>query len=193
MVKGVFVVACATLLVGITAWLVYNRTHTDRSAIVASLGIETETPTPSVGDIAMQDVKKIVQPSDASAASGGVGQTRTLEGGLKVKDTMIGTGAEATKGMAVAVHYTGTLESGTKFDSSLDRGKPFEFILGGGMVIKGWDIGIEGMKVGGKRSLIIPPALGYGAAGAGGVIPPNATLLFDVELLAVQSVENSQK
>ncbi len=107
-------------------------------------------------------------------------------------DTKIGTGEEATPGQRVTVHYTGWLfdpnapdNKGKKFDSSLDRGQPFEFMLGVGQVIGGWDQGFAGMKVGGQRTLIIPPELGYGAHGAGGVIPPHATLLFEVELLGV--------
>ena len=110
--------------------------------------------------------------------------------GLKYTDTLVGTGAIATPGHSVSVHYTGWLyengAKGKKFDSSLDRGQPFSFKLGAGQVIKGWDEGVAGMKVGGKRKLTIPPDLGYGARGAGGVIPPNATLMFDVELLAVK-------
>ena len=105
--------------------------------------------------------------------------------GLKVMDYRVGTGPEAVLGRTVGVHYTGWLENGTKFDSSVDRGQPFEFALGAGNVIKGWDEGVQGMKVGGARKLIIPAALGYGARGAGGVIPPNATLIFEVELLGV--------
>lgn len=105
---------------------------------------------------------------------------------LKIEDLKKGDGAEATKGKTVVVHYTGWLTDGTKFDSSLDRQQPFEFILGGGQVIAGWDEGVEGMKVGGKRRLIIPPDKGYGDSGAGGVIPPGATLVFDVELLEVK-------
>ena len=112
-----------------------------------------------------------------------------LPSGLKYTDTTVGTGAEATKGHKVSVHYTGWLYNngakGAKFDSSLDRGQPFGFALGAGQVIRGWDEGVAGMKIGGKRTLIIPPELGYGASGAGGVIPPNATLMFDVELLKV--------
>jgi FKBP-type peptidyl-prolyl cis-trans isomerase FkpA len=107
--------------------------------------------------------------------------------GLQYEDTVTGAGAEAKSGQYVQVHYTGWLyndgQQGAKFDSSLDRNDPFEFSLGAGMVIRGWDEGVAGMKVGGKRTLIIPPELGYGARGAGGVIPPNATLKFDVELL----------
>ena len=113
-----------------------------------------------------------------------------LPSGLKYTDNTVGAGATATAGKKVTVHYTGWLYNngakGNKFDSSLDRGDPFSFGLGTQQVIKGWDEGVAGMKVGGKRTLIIPPQLGYGARGAGGVIPPNATLMFDVELLAVK-------
>jgi FKBP-type peptidyl-prolyl cis-trans isomerase FkpA len=109
--------------------------------------------------------------------------------GLQYEDTMVGTGATATKGQSVTVHYTGWLYNnetqGAKFDSSKDRNDPFVFALGAGMVIRGWDEGVAGMKIGGARTLIIPAALGYGARGAGGVIPPNATLRFDVELLGL--------
>jgi len=112
---------------------------------------------------------------------------------LKKIDVKQGTGAEAVSGKPVVVHYTGWLydaskpdQKGAKFDSSRDRGQPFSFPLGGGRVIKGWDEGVAGMKVGGQRTLIIPPAMGYGERGAGGVIPPNATLIFDVELIDVK-------
>ncbi len=106
--------------------------------------------------------------------------------GLKFTDDQVGTGAEALAGKTVSVHYTGWLTDGTKFDSSKDRGQPFSFPLGAGRVIKGWDEGVAGMKVGGKRTLTIPPELGYGARGAPGAIPPNATLKFEVELLDVK-------
>lgn len=106
--------------------------------------------------------------------------------GLEYEDTQEGTGEEAKKGQMVDVHYTGTLTNGKKFDSSVDRGQPFSFKLGAGQVIKGWDEGVAGMKVGGKRKLTIPPELAYGDRGAGGVIPPKATLIFEVELLKVK-------
>jgi FKBP-type peptidyl-prolyl cis-trans isomerase FkpA len=114
----------------------------------------------------------------------------TTASGLKYEDVKVGTGAEAKAGQNVSVHYTGWLwvdgKRGNKFDSSKDRGEPFKFPLGGGRVIKGWDEGVQGMKIGGTRILTIPPALGYGERGAGGAIPPNATLQFEVELLGLQ-------
>lgn len=118
------------------------------------------------------------------------GTTVTTPSGLKIIDTQAGTGAAPKTGQICVMHYTGWLyengAKGKKFDSSVDRGEPFEFPIGAGHVIAGWDEGVATMKVGGKRTLIIPPQLGYGARGAGGVIPPNATLVFDVELLAVK-------
>jgi peptidylprolyl isomerase len=118
------------------------------------------------------------------------GKTMTTASGLQITDSVTGTGASPQRGQICIMHYTGWLYTngikGKKFDSSVDRGQPFEFPIGTGRVIKGWDEGVATMKVGGKRTLIIPPALGYGANGAGGVIPPNATLMFDVELLGVK-------
>ncbi|MBL3527431.1 MAG: FKBP-type peptidyl-prolyl cis-trans isomerase [gamma proteobacterium endosymbiont of Lamellibrachia anaximandri] len=110
---------------------------------------------------------------------------KITDSGLKYDDLVEGDGEVAAAGQTVSVHYTGWLTDGSKFDSSVDRNEPFSFSLGRGMVIRGWDEGVAGMKVGGKRKLTIPSQLGYGAAGAGGVIPPNATLVFDVELLSV--------
>ena len=119
---------------------------------------------------------------------GGAGADKPAEGllgNLEITDATVGTGAEAVAGKKVRVHYEGTLVNGQKFDSSYDRNQPFEFVLGQGMVIRGWDEGVAGMKEGGVRNLVIPPHMGYGARGAGGVIPPNATLKFKVELIKV--------
>lgn len=123
----------------------------------------------------------------AASASAAVTTTKS---GLKYEDTKAGAGTEAVAGKSVSVHYTGWLnekgQKGKKFDSSVDRGQPFHFALGAHQVIAGWDEGVAGMKIGGKRTLFIPSALGYGSRGAGGAIPPNADLIFDVELLGVQ-------
>jgi FKBP-type peptidyl-prolyl cis-trans isomerase len=133
-----------------------------------------------------QPTRSVVSPPTSSKMDANVTE-------LKKVDVKQGTGAEAPSGRAVLVHYTGWLHDpaapdgkGAKFDSSRDRGVPFGFVLGAGRVIKGWDEGVVGMKVGGQRTLVIPPALGYGERGAGGVIPPNATLIFDVELIEVK-------
>jgi len=132
----------------------------------------------------------IVAPAPINRSQAAANEVIEMPNGLKYTDTKVGDGAEATAGKKVSVHYTGWLYNngtkGAKFDSSLDRGQPFQFTLGAHQVIAGWDEGVAGMKVGGKRTLIIPPELGYGARGAGGVIPPNSTLMFDVELLGVQ-------
>jgi FKBP-type peptidyl-prolyl cis-trans isomerase len=126
------------------------------------------------------------QPSaQAAAPTSSPGKTGEVTQ-LKIEELVVGKGAEAKSGNTVSVNYTGWLTDGTKFDSSLTSGKPFEFRLGQGQVIRGWDEGVAGMRVGGKRKLTIPPALGYGAQGAGGVIPPDATLVFEVELMAVK-------
>lgn len=128
------------------------------------------------------------EPTPAAAQT--AGNTITTPTGLKIADTKVGTGATPRTGQTCVMHYTGWLyengAKGKKFDSSVDRGQPFEFPIGAQRVIAGWDEGVATMKVGGKRTLIIPPQLGYGARGAGGVIPPNATLIFDVELLGVK-------
>lgn len=115
----------------------------------------------------------------------GAGAEVTTRSGLKYTDLVVGTGPSPRVGQTAVVHYTGTLTDGTKFDSSRDKGQPYPFVLGTGRVIKGWDEGVATMKVGGRRKLVVPPALGYGASG-NGTIPPNATLLFDVELLDVK-------
>lgn len=123
-------------------------------------------------------------PLQSPTSSATITQTNMDE--LKIEDIVVGTGDEAVSGKKVTVNYLGTLTDGTKFDSSYDRSVPFSFNLGAGEVIKGWDQGIAGMRVGGKRKLTIPPDLGYGATGAGEVIPPNTTLIFEVELLGIE-------
>jgi peptidylprolyl isomerase len=138
--------------------------------------------------IALAGVCAAGAPTTAAAQT--AGKTMTTPSGLQITDTQVGTGATPKPGQTCVMHYTGWLyeggAKGKKFDSSLDRGQPFEFPIGRQRVIAGWDEGVATMKVGGKRTLIIPPALGYGARGAGGAIPPNATLIFEVELLDVK-------
>lgn len=133
---------------------------------------------PLAGTVLAAEVKPLDKPPGA--------KDMTTESGLKYVDVVVGDGREAATGDTATVHYTGWLVDGKKFDSSHDRNEPFSFRVGSGQVIKGWDEGVTGMKVGGKRKLTIPPQLGYGTRGAGGVIPPNATLVFDVELLGLR-------
>jgi FKBP-type peptidyl-prolyl cis-trans isomerase len=136
-----------------------------------------------VADVVIAETAKLTaQTSETKSMS----EVVTTPSGLKYEVIAAGDGASPQKGQTVVVHYTGTLEDGTKFDSSRDRNQPFKFRLGAGQVIKGWDEGLALMKVGDRRNLILPPELGYGARGAGGVIPPNATLNFDVELLGIE-------
>ncbi len=159
-----------------------------RSAIalilIASLGTlaacaKEDTPAPTTGTSSSEPAT----PAEESAAPT-IDPATVTE--LQIEDLTVGTGAEAKPGTMVTVDYTGWLSDGTQFDSSVGSGQPFQFALGQGEVIPGWDQGVAGMKVGGKRRLVIPPALGYGDQGAGGVIPPGAVLIFDVELLGVQ-------
>ena len=145
----------------------------------------SRTPIPTKASVKVkpaQTKKPVVKVKPAQT----VKSSTTIIDGMRVIDVRKGTGAAAVAGKTVIVDYRGTLLNGTQFDASYDRGEPFSFVLGSGQVIQGWDKGVAGMKVGGKRRLIIPPALGYGAQGAGGTIPPNATLIFEVELKDVQ-------
>ena len=144
---------------------------------------------PAVAAVTLVILTTVAAPqSEASGdkKGGGDGKEVTTKSGLKYVDQKVGDGAEAKEGSKVKVHYTGTLENGKKFDSSLDRGEPFELTIGKSRVIKGWTEGLQGMKVGGKRKLIIPPDLGYGADGSPPVIPPNSTLIFEIEMLDVK-------
>lgn len=150
-------------------------------------------PAPATPDPAAPNPQTPPAPVDSAPTTpaptpekGTTPKVTTTPSGLQYEDVVVGTGPSPTKGQTVSVHYTGTLTDGTKFDSSRDRGQPFQFTIGVGQVIKGWDEGVMSMKVGGRRTLTIPASLGYGARGAGGVIPPNATLVFDVELLGVK-------
>lgn len=156
------------VVVGVITFAIIYALNNYKTPIVQTSTIQTSVANSS----------EVVQNSDM--------QNEETPGQMKIEDTVVGTGAEAVSGKSVTVHYTGMLTDGTKFDSSVDRGEPFIFNLGAGEVIQGWDQGVVGMKVGGKRMMLIPPELGYGQAGAGDVIPPNATLIFEVELLDVK-------
>jgi FKBP-type peptidyl-prolyl cis-trans isomerase len=183
---GVMVVCCVVLVI---AQITGSRPNT--------IAGEVTTPQPQT-TLKVSQKESVVKPNPLSADASVLKQPATTAGnkmtdntittpsGLKYIELKEGDGTTPKTGQTVEVHYTGTLENGTKFDSSRDRNTPFKFKLGVGQVIKGWDEGVGTMKVGGNRKLIIPPDLGYGARGAGGVIPPNATLIFDVELLGIQ-------
>ena len=176
MIKNTFIYVILLIFIGVAVWFFVQKSENSENSEAGKLiGQATTTPTP------------MLQDNNISSPVAEVKWTK-LDNDLQYQDVVVGSGREAKPGDMVAAHYSGTLVDGTKFDSSYDRGEPFAFILGGGMVIKGWDMGIEGMKVGGKRKLIIPPQLGYGAQ-ARGPIPANATLLFDVELMAVQGAK----
>jgi FKBP-type peptidyl-prolyl cis-trans isomerase len=153
----IIALATATVLIIVGFFIFYDKNKTDTNA----------TKQDEIADLKLNNQKMDKQ-------------------GVQIEILKEGTGTAAKNGDKVSVHYTGTLENGTKFDSSVDRGTPFEFSLGAGQVIPGWDIGVEGMKIGEKRKLTIPSELAYGSRGAGGVIPPNATLIFEVELLGIK-------
>jgi peptidylprolyl isomerase len=156
--------------------------RSESKAAASNFELDPENPNPTLFAMAPE-----TNQADGSALGGPMDapDTRLLPSGLKITEIEVGTGDEATAGQTVVVNYRGSLENGTEFDSSYGRG-PFSFPLGAGRAIKGWEEGVAGMKVGGKRNLVIPPDLAYGKRGAGGVIPPNATLLFEVELLDVK-------
>ena len=156
-------------------------------AIAAPLELDPDDPNPALFTMAPDSPASETDLADGAAARGGplaASPERTTESGLRITDLVLGEGPEAVPGQTVVVNYRGTLTNGREFDSSYGRG-PFRFPLGAGRVIRGWDEGVAGMKVGGKRKLVIPSDLGYGSRGAGGVIPPDATLIFEVELLEV--------
>ncbi len=161
---------------------------TDKSSAVADELTKTQAvavaPNPSA-NLTVDNTQLIAVNTNSESEQSSETNVVTTPSGLKYIELTEGTGAMPKKGQTVLVHYTGTLEDGEKFDSSRDRNRPFSFKLGTGQVIKGWDEGLATMRVGGRRQLIIPPELGYGSRGAGGVIPPNATLIFDVELLRI--------
>ena len=159
------------------------RSSATESAARPTFELDPDDPNPTLFAMAPDQSS-----ADASALGGPLesADTRVTSSGLTITDLTLGEGAEAAAGQTVVVHYRGTLENGKQFDASYDRVTPFSFPLGAGRVIKGWDEGVQGMKVGGKRKLVIPPDLAYGSRGAGGVIPPDATLIFEVELLDVK-------
>ncbi len=180
------VVAIAVMLVGCKSQQA-SRTQTGQGQAPAQQAAQPAAPAPAAPQAQPVGTAK-ENTVEAARKLGTPSQNPVVKtaSGLDYIDVKVGTGAEAKAGQTVSVHYTGWLVNGTKFDSSKDRGQPFSFPLGGGRVIKGWDEGVAGMKIGGVRKLIIPSELGYGARGAGAVIPPNATLIFEVELLGVQ-------
>ncbi len=178
---GVLTVCCLVVVVAqfTTPNLEANAANlTSPLAETSSVAPEPPTLAQGAADLEDPDVNSEAAAMDETALT-------TTDTGLQYRDIVEGTGAMPQPGQRVTVHYTGTLEDGTQFDSSRDRGRPFSFKVGVGQVIKGWDEGVGSMRVGGRRQLVIPSELGYGARGAGSVIPPNATLIFDVELLRI--------
>lgn len=177
---GVLAVCCVVVLVSQLTAPQADATAANLSAPAAVSAAAVDAPA-----IAQAAADLVESPATEEAEAMADEDLITTDSGLQYRDMVEGTGAMPQPGQRVTVHYTGTLEDGTQFDSSRDRGRPFSFKVGVGQVIKGWDEGVGSMRVGGRRQLVIPPELGYGARGAGGVIPPNATLIFDVELLRI--------
>lgn len=165
MSKSVYIFTILAIFVAITAWFVVQKTK----EVNRETEVQAPTATPTASSVGEQPASKPIR----------------YDNGLGVQDIVIGNGQTAESGDTLNAHYVGALENGTVFDNSYDRGQPIEFILGSGQLIKGWELGLIGMKEGGKRRLVIPPELGYGAKGAGKAIPPNATLLFEIELVSV--------
>jgi len=177
-------IVLAVILAGITGIYILINQKVINSANFSLHATVDVTPTPALTPVPTNAI--INNPQSESATSGAtMDNIKTMQDGLKIQDEIVGTGTEAKSGATVTVNYLGTLENGTKFDSSYDRNTPFTTQIGVGHVIQGWDEGIVGMKVGGKRKLTIPPELGYGAQDMGS-IPPNSTLIFEVELLDVK-------
>jgi peptidylprolyl isomerase len=174
-------ISAAAFVICVVALVVVQLTSKPADALASTVAVSSPT-TQLVAAVQQPNSTERLIAMDANSSPNS--EYVTTPSGLKYKDIVEGTGASPTTGQNVTVHYTGTLTDGSKFDSSRDRGQPFSFPIGAGRVIKGWDEGVATMKIGGRRELVIPPELGYGARGAGGVIPPNATLVFDVELLS---------
>lgn len=185
---GVIIVCTVVLVVAqITTAIQQAKAANQNTPVTVQQTVSsTSTVKPSSNPLFTQGIASNDQTIIAQNMTNSEEKVITTDSGLQYEDLEVGGGASPSKGQTVTVHYTGTLTNGKKFDSSRDRGQPFQFKIGVGQVIKGWDEGVMSMKVGGRRKLIIPPDLGYGARGAGGVIPPNATLVFDVELLGVK-------
>jgi peptidylprolyl isomerase len=178
-------ISAAALIVCVVALVVVQLTSKSADALASPIAASSAA-TELVATVQQPNSTERFIAMDAQRSPTNDSDYTTTPSGLKYKDMVEGTGASPTAGQTVTVHYTGTLTDGSKFDSSRDRGQPFSFPIGAGRVIKGWDEGVATMKMGGRRELVIPPELGYGARGAGGVIPPNATLVFDVELLSAE-------